>query len=164
MNGASAIKSAGGSGDEWGTPFDLWSEIREKFFPICEIFDPCPNRSRILPGTYATKLESDGLKMDWGKFAFVNPPFSDIGPWIKKASAAPTESVLIVPVRSDQPWWHENVNRGAIVFIRGRVNYVSPIAGKTAGASFPSCLILFGDRWKHDLWWPKCHQNRRKKK
>ena len=163
MSGSAAIKAKAGGGDEWTTPPDLWLEILEKYFPLdVDVFDPCPNTNRLLLGA-KSDFGKDGLQIPWGDYAFVNPPFSDIAPWIKKAATLHTETVMLLPVRSDQPWWHENVQRGAIVFIRGRVNYVSPAPGKTAGASFPSCLVLFGDRWKHDLWWPRCHQNRRKK-
>lgn len=50
------------SHDDWGTPKYLFDELNKEFnFD----FDPCPMRSSF-----------DGLKCDWGKSNFVNPPYS----------------------------------------------------------------------------------------
>ena len=49
--------------DDWKTPDDLLQNLNKEFnFD----FDPCP--------LYCT--EFDGLKIDWGKSNFINPPYS----------------------------------------------------------------------------------------
>ena len=169
MSGSAAIKTENGTGDSWCTPFDLWAEIQTKYLMRIEAFDPCPNLDRILPGTFPTynpqpgSLFMDGLKMSWDPFTFVNPPFSDIAPWVSHASKQRGSVVMLLPVRSDQPWWHEYAPKALIVFIRGRVNYIDPARDKTTGASFPSCLWVFGMEPGVEFWWPECHKNRRAK-
>lgn len=168
MTGAAVMKVAGGLGDSWGTPFDLWDEILDRYFSDgIPIFDPCPNRDRVIPLTYSGLTVRDGLGDTWGGNVFVNPPFSSIEPWVKKAwetsfENASTKIVMLLPVRADQAWWHMLEGKAKIVFLRGRVNYVDPAKDKTAGASFASCLVVFGDRVGVDFWWPLCHQNRRR--
>lgn len=165
MSGADAIKSVKGSGDEWLTPLPLWTEIRERYFGgNGKIFDPCPSPSRLLPGTYAKAEGFNSLEQKWDLPAFVNPPFSHIYPWVDIASKRNGKVVMLLPVRSDQPWWYNYAKFGKVVFIRGRVNYENPESGKTAGASFPSCLLIFGMFWDGlvEYWYPECHQNRRK--
>lgn len=164
MSGAAAIKVAGGLGDEWGTPADLWEDIWQRYFHgNMTVFDPCPNLMRILNHTGYMNGPVDGLKLNkWGLANFVNPPFSDITPWVARALGHPEAlTVMLVPVRGDQPWWHylDNVK---IVFIRGRVNYFSPQKEKTTGASFPSCLLIFGGEPGVEFWWPECHRDRRR--
>jgi len=173
MSLPTAIKNDNWDGDSWGTPMDLWGEIRERFFPgVIKIFDPCPNRSRMLNGAYSTILETDGLKCNWDYFNFINPPFSDIRPWVEEAMriyavgvgrlGRDAKSVLLVPVRCDQPWWHLFASSARIVFIRGRVNYVSAKSEKTSGASFASCLLIFGAGHGVEFWFPECHKNRKR--
>ena len=51
--------------DNYATPPELYNELNKEFnFD----FDPCPyNEGEII---------NDGLKIDWGKSNFVNPPYS----------------------------------------------------------------------------------------
>ena len=50
------------SGDDWKTPDDFYNEL-DKVYHFD--FDPCPYQA-----------DFDGLKMEWGKSNFVNPPYS----------------------------------------------------------------------------------------
>lgn len=161
----SSIKAKTGPGDTWGTPFDLWEEIREKYFTPFPFFDPCPNRVRILPHTFCTPDLSDGLGIEWTGPTFVNPPFSDIFPWASRASDCEHLAVLLVPVRSDQKWFQIYGPRARLVLIGGRVNYVDVARDKTSGASFPSCLLVFNHVLGPgvEYWTPDCHQDRRRK-
>lgn len=64
------------SHDNWGTPKELYEALNKEFnFD----FDPCPMHHNL-------KLW-DGLKIDWGKSNFVNPPYNKVDKpkWIKKA-------------------------------------------------------------------------------
>jgi hypothetical protein len=51
--------------DDWSTPKWFLDYIRKKYFNGNDFFDPCP-----LHATF------DGLKISWGKYTFVNPPYS----------------------------------------------------------------------------------------
>lgn len=164
MSGADAIKSSKGVGDEWGTPFDLFGDIQVEYLAGQKVFDPCPNLSRRIPGTMWTPEPSDGLHIEWDRrlSIFVNSPFSDIAPWVFKASVSQCFVVMLLPVRSDQAWWHAYGRQARIVFIQGRVNYVNPAVEKSAGASFPSCLWIFGSVPAVEFWRPPCHVRTRK--
>ena len=57
--------------DDWQTPQWLYDELNDEFdFD----FDPCPLNSTF-----------DGLLCDWGKRNFINPPYSNVKGFLKKA-------------------------------------------------------------------------------
>ena len=112
--------------------------------------------------------EQDGLTQPWSGHTFVNPPWSDIPAWIRKAKRemarleAPfTISMLLPANRTDQGWWQELVEpcihglphdcamRDAELsahFLPGRIRYGSPgdTLGKLAGSPrFGSVLLIF---------------------
>ena len=167
MSGSAAIKAKGTAGDAWGTPQDLFTEIKEKYFHSAP-FDPCPNYERLLQGAsyFPKDFNGDGLKMEWGApEIFVNPPFSKIEPWVKKAhdvSFSDRRIILLLPARTDQFWFNYYAPTAKIVLIRGRVNYIDINSNKKSCASFGSMLMIFGNGVGIDFWWPDCHRNRRK--
>ncbi len=165
-----ALKNASnGFGDKWGTPPDLWMEIRKEIFrdDTTRVYDPCPGRH---PLPVTTTESGDGLFTDWGAYSqvFVNPPFSDIWPWAEKAAlhgGEGTTVVMLVPNRSDQPWWEAFAPFATITFIRGRVQYIDHRTGSVGKApAFPSVILTFGKRpGANQHWWPVCHQERMKR-
>lgn len=168
MENAAIKNAANGFGDLWGTPPDLWAEIRKEFFPLGErVYDPCPGRH---PLANSCPEPNDGLEESWGlhKNVFVNPPFSDIWPWVEKAALYGSKGcsvVMLVPIRCDQPWWETYAPFASITFIRGRVQYIDHRTGKAGKApAFPSVLLTFNDKIMPNAhWWPVCHQERRKR-
>ena len=50
------------SGDDWKTPDDLYNKLDAIYHFD---FDPCPYQA-----------DFDGLKVEWGKRNFINPPYS----------------------------------------------------------------------------------------
>ena len=57
-------------------------------------------------------LGIDGLRQPWGEGerVWVNPPFSDIAPWVQKATwCAATVAMLLPANRCEQPWWQEYI-------------------------------------------------------
>ena len=172
MSLSDAIKTEGTAGDTWGTPQDVFNEIVSDFFMEKYPFDPCPNHKRLLDGaiTHLEEAKYDGLLEPWDDYnVFVNPPFSDIAPWVEKADKKrdPDQKViLLLPVRSDQPWFFNCSQEAELIFIRGRVNYVDINSTKKSRASFPSMLMIFGPDTQEGfgVWWPKCHRDRKKGK
>ncbi|MFA7296288.1 MAG: DNA N-6-adenine-methyltransferase [Dehalococcoidia bacterium] len=96
-----------------------------------------------------------------------NPPYGVgllapfIYAWSEAAQIRGVVSEFLVPVRTDQPWWHDRVwdNESSatypwvtrLEFIEGRLGYLDhqgkPILdgkGKPAKAGFESCIITFG--------------------
>lgn len=103
--------------DNWMTPKHLYDELNKEFFFD---FDPCPLNC----------TEFDGLKVEWGKSNFVNPPYSRKlkEAFIKKAleeSKLGKLCVLLLPVSTSTVIFHEVIlpNNEEIRFIRGRVKF-----------------------------------------
>jgi len=87
---------------------------------------------------------------------FVNPPYSKIGLFIKKAyeeSLKGATVVCLIPVRSDTDYWHTFVMRAEeIRFIRHRLKFDLPkeLQGedyKLNSAHFPSCIVVFRNHY-----------------
>jgi hypothetical protein len=71
-------------------------------------FDPCPFNPEFKEG------KDNGLTKDWGTSTFVNPPYSKIEPWVKKAvewckTGENRTVVLLVPYRGTTKYWREYI-------------------------------------------------------
>ena len=116
--------------DDWSTPADTYAALHAEFGFVD---DPCP-----LMGA------ANGLMREWNSPCFVNPPYSEILPWMEKAALearAGKTVVLLVPARTDTRWWHEFAMKAKeIRFIRGRLKF----GNAKTGAPFPSAVVVFG--------------------
>jgi len=104
----------GGSTDSWFTPLELWREWDREFdFTL----DPCAHLESPVSQAIGNgfTIEDDGLGRCWeGHRVFVNPPYSDIAPWVVKAEAEILSGcelvAMLVPAnRTEQPWWAKHV-------------------------------------------------------
>lgn len=115
--------------DEWTTPEETYAALDAEFHFAD---DACP-----LAGP------ANGLMREWKSPCFVNPPYSDIAPWMDKAkleASAGKTVVLLVPARTDTRWWHRYAMVATeIRFIRGRLKF----GGAKNNAPFPSAVIIF---------------------
>lgn len=115
--------------DDWATPTAVYDGLDAEFHFVD---DPCP-----------LKGSENGLLREWKSPCFVNPPYSDIYPWMEKASLeaeAGKTVVLLVPARTCTRWWHQFALKASeIRFIRGRLKFGTA----TTGAPFPSCIVVF---------------------
>ena len=102
--------------------------------------DPCPAQST-----------RDGLSYDWCEFhdqVYVNPPYSDPMPWVKKAikeiSIYPDSTiVMLLKHDSSTRWYQLLVEAGARFWmLQGRMNFTGPNQIKGATAPFPSVLVV----------------------
>lgn len=100
--------------DNYATP-EFMRKALEREFGVT--LDPCPLNP--LPDT-------DGLKFDWtGQVVFVNPPWSDIEPWVDKAFASKCLTVFLLPARTDTRWFHKLANgKAELRFFRKRVHFI----------------------------------------
>jgi len=115
--------------DEWKTPTSVYSKLDEEF---AFDFDPCP-----LGGS------GDGLAIEWGACSFVNPPYSDLKAWCKKAYEEWQKGktvVMLIPSRTDTEAWHNYVMKATeIRFIKGRLKF----GDSKNSAPFPSAVVVF---------------------
>lgn len=101
--------------DNWETPDWLYNKLNDEFkFD----FDPCP-----------LNADFDGLKCEWGKSNFVNPPYNRIvkpqfitkgfDEWKKGKTV-----VLLLPAATSTRQFHELILPNAeIRFLKGRVAF-----------------------------------------
>jgi site-specific DNA-methyltransferase (adenine-specific) len=128
--------------DVWATPVWLFEALNREFgFTL----DPCSDGSNAKCEVFFTPTEN-GLLRDWGTHTvFMNPPYSEIADWMRKAYGAAQEGatvVCLIPSRTDTSWWHEFVMKGEIRFIRGRLKF----GDAKNSAPFPSAIIVFRPR------------------
>jgi len=114
--------------DHWSTPDSIYKVLEAEFrFD----FDPCP-------------LNGDnGLDIEWGRVSFVNPPYSDLKNWCRKAyeqSLLGKTVVMLIPSRTDTKAWHDYCMKAdEIRFIKGRLKF----GGSKNSAPFPSMVVVF---------------------
>ena len=121
--------------DLWKTPIKTYEDLDKEFHFD---FDPCPMNA-----------DFDGLKCDWGKVNFVNPPYSgnNIWNWLIKGlieSAKGKTSVYLLPSRTGTKWFHEIVlcHELEVRFLRGRIKF----SGRIWNAPFDSIVVIINPR------------------
>jgi site-specific DNA-methyltransferase (adenine-specific) len=118
--------------DHFRTPPEIYNPLNREFnFTL----DPCP-----INGV-------DGLSQSWeGETVFVNPPYSKIEPWVKKAWYHSKEGeatvVMLLPSRTDQKWFIDYVWPYAdIRWIRGHVHFYNADGSKCKWNFREACFI-----------------------
>jgi phage N-6-adenine-methyltransferase len=129
--------------DEWETPED---EVRlfEQEFGLFDL-DPCAREASCKAQEYFTQADN-GLARVWYGKVWLNPPYSDPGPWVQKAveSVQRGEAELVVaclPAATDTAWFHDCVLPYAeIRFRRGRIRFLGwagqPLGTPKAGTIY----------------------------
>ena len=99
------------------TPDRVWYLIWESWgYPVFQFFDPCPVNPTF-----------DGLKIPWKQLNYVNPPYTLLKEFVSKAineSKEGKETILLLPVKSDQQWFHDLLSvKAQFVWIRRRLKF-----------------------------------------
>ena len=149
--------------DNYATPPEIYNELNKEFHFD---FDPCPyNEGEIL---------IDGLKIDWGKSNFVNPPYSQKlkEAFVKKGieeMKKGNRSVFLIPVSTSTKlfhryFWDKEKNKPKdgieIRFQEGRIkfgkldkdgNFYLPLnaKGKTQSGTKDSMIVLLDNSIKN---------------
>ena len=126
--------------DKWATPQHLFDVLNAEFnFDL----DVCATEFDAKCSHFYSP-EVDGLRQEWHGTCFMNPPYSLVKTWIKKASYESKEHkstvVCLVPARTDTKWMQEYCcDADEIRLIKGRLHFnESPNS-----APFPSCIVIF---------------------
>lgn len=138
------------SNDHWNTPPEVLDPIRA-FGPIA--LDPCDNATSVVQAAHVCV---DGLAEEWTPAAhgepgltFVNPPYSDVTPWIAKAqteAARGVEVVMLLPADTSTRWFHDvlvaraSYHPDALLYYRRRIKFL----GANGSPKFPSLLAYWG--------------------
>lgn len=131
--------------DHWETPWPLVRSLEEEFGPF--ELDPAATTESAKAPRFFTAAE-DGLAQPWAPArVFLNPPYSDIVPWLRKSIEEATRGALVVallPVRTDRDWWHDILMPHAeIRFQRGRQRFIGPDGTTIGRPVFASALAIF---------------------
>lgn len=124
----------------WRTPLDLLYAVEARFGKIA--FDLAAHSRNCVVPNFFSKRE-DSLHQDWTKLRgllWLNPPFDDVRPWVKKVSlSAGREKPIAFLTRAsvDSEWFYKHVHGKAFVMpLRGRVTFVG------APDPYPAGLML----------------------
>ncbi len=132
------------------TPPDFMTGIYAAFGEVD--LDPCAHRlSPVIAHRRIFMSEGgDGLVDDWsGRLAFVNPPFSELLKWLRRAydqwQAGNVETVVcLVPVRTDSALFHDTMSAAADIYLlRGRVKFLNA-QGKAQPTPFSLMVLTLG--------------------
>lgn len=109
--------------------------------PCAHLSSPVVARRRII---YSEG--GDGLTEEWsGQLAFVNPPYSALLVWLRRAYAQwevgnVQTVVCLVPVRTDSAWFHDTLSPAADIYLlQGRVRFLDR---EDKGQHTPFSLML----------------------
>ncbi|EJG2186266.1 phage N-6-adenine-methyltransferase [Citrobacter freundii] len=137
--------------DLWRTPPALFASLNAEF---CFQLDAAAAPHNALCRKFIT-AEQNTLETPWADYlnvpgyVWLNPPYSDITPFVKKAaseSANQIGTVMLVPADTSVGWFKEAIQTASEVrFITaGRLAFINPVTGKpVSGNNKGSMLIIW---------------------
>lgn len=129
--------------DVWLTPQRILDDLGPFDLDPCAAPEPRPWPTA---ANHIT-LPSDGLRAPWSGRIWLNPPYSTIGPWMRRLAAHPDGGTALVFARTETRWFAESVWGGAHAarFLFGRLHFHRPSGAEAAdNAGAPSVLIAYG--------------------
>lgn len=137
--------------DLWRTPPALFASLDAEF---CFQLDAAAAPHNALCRKFIT-AEQNTLETPWADYmsipgyVWLNPPYSDITPFVKKAAAESGNqigTVMLVPADTSVGWFKEAIQTASEVrFITaGRLAFINPVTGKpVSGNNKGSMLIIW---------------------
>ncbi len=137
--------------DLWRTPPALFACLNAEF---CFQLDAAAAAHNALCRKFIT-AEQNTLETPWADYlsipgyVWLNPPYSDITPFVKKAAAENANqigTVMLVPADTSVGWFKEAIQTASEVrFITaGRLAFINPVTGKpVSGNNKGSMLIIW---------------------
>ena len=124
--------------------FNHWNDIFK--FDV----DVCANEKNAKCKIYYN-VKKDGLKQDWGKVNWCNPPYSlgQIDKWLKKAREEQEKgktTVVLVPGDTSTKWYHDNilnVGKNTVIPIEKRLKFEN----SNQNAKFCSHIVIFWGKY-----------------
>lgn len=93
-------------------------------------------------------IETDALLENWDEDFFMNPPYSKIKIFMKKAFEESRKNnvngLILTYSKTDTQFWHNYVEKKAEVhFIKGRIKFFFNGIKTKYPAPYPSCFIIY---------------------
>lgn len=130
----------------WATPRSLVHWAAERWGPFD--LDAAASADNAVCERFIDQ-DADGLRQGWSGVVWCNPPWANVGKWVRKARAEVVAGhvdrvVMLLPVRADQPWFHHQVLPfGRITWIEGRVAFVDPQGLERSRPNEAAFLVVF---------------------
>lgn len=143
--------------DAWRTPPCVFDPLNAEFDFH---FDAACNLANILCPTGACVENVNSLELDWKEYAkggavWLNPPYSNVRPWLEKAFNSGCTVVCLVPADPSVRWWNDCVAGKAaeVRFVKHRIKFLSPAGEvhetkrKGGGMTTPSAIVIYRPRF-----------------
>ncbi|ELN2736581.1 phage N-6-adenine-methyltransferase [Pluralibacter gergoviae] len=133
----------------WQTPRPLFEALNAEF---SFVLDAAASAENALCRRYITEQE-DTLTTPWADFmtipgyAWLNPPYSNILPFVQKAAAeidSQIGTVMLVPADTSVGWFREAIETASEVrfIVGGRLSFVNPVSGKAVSGNNKGSMLL----------------------
>lgn len=118
----------GRSKQDYGTPPEFLSKVYRRLGIHGFDWDLAASPENSVAPFLFTE-EDNSLIQDWDEcygWLWLNPPFANIEPWVKKASECKESKIaLLVPASVGANWWRDYVhNKAHVLFLNGRLTFV----------------------------------------
>jgi phage N-6-adenine-methyltransferase len=132
--------------DNYETPDDLYYDLCNKF-KIFPTLDVCATKENSKCINCITE-EEDSLLFQWNETFFMNPPYSKVAKFMKKAYYQhlknKVEGMILIFAKTDTQFWHSYIEEKAEVhFIKGRIKFLKDGYRTKNSAPYPSCIVIY---------------------
>jgi len=132
--------------DDYETPPNLFDQGCLKF-NIRPALDVCATKENTKCKKFITEKE-DSLTFEWNQTFFMNPPYSKIEKFMRKAYYQhlknKVDGLILCYSKTDTKWWHSFVEgKAEIHFIKGRIKFYKNGIKTQNSAPYPSVWIIY---------------------
>ncbi len=132
--------------DNYGTPPSLFAQACQKY-NIFPTLDVCANSKNAKCSKFITQKE-DSLLFQWEETFFMNPPYSKVNQFMKKAYYQHlkygVDGLCLIYAKTDTKYWHSYIeNKAEIHFIKGRIKFYKDGYPTKNSAPYPSVWIIY---------------------
>lgn len=135
--------------DYWRTPPEIFAALNAEF---CFQIDAAASAENTLCRLFITE-EQDTLATNWAEmisapgYAWLNPPYSDIAPFVRKAAEESSQqvgTVMLVPADTSVGWFSEALLTASEVrFITaGRLSFINVTTGKPVNGNNKGSMLI----------------------
>jgi DNA (cytosine-5)-methyltransferase 1 len=136
--------------NEWATPQWLFNYFNKEFEFTHDL--ACTEKNKKCDiGLTEEMCPNGSLAVDWHKlkgWLWINPPYSPLMPWIKKAQKEHqlgAKIVMLIPPQSPSKYWSE-VLPSEMRFIIGRIPFINEQGIEVKGNTRDSAVYIYGPR------------------
>ena len=129
-----------GTSDDYYTPPYIFEALGCTFdLDVCAPPDGLP----WIPAKASIDMIQDGLIVDWVGRIWMNPPYSNPGPWVRKF-AQHNNGIALVPMSKSQ-WFVDLWDQaGGIITLPPQLKFLRP-SGESASIVMPCVMVAYGN-------------------